>query len=151
MRARGCCPAHLAYCEQFWKARGKSTLQAVARLCLLTDNVQNRVNKLCTLGVVTLGPVVASAGLSEDEVVRTKHLSVRAGPDGVHGAWFQVHQDGSWNVTTCNGKTGRQQLSVSTTELLPWAARHNKERHSPPLASLKYTLTRSSCKSESPW
>ena len=47
-----------------------------------------------TLGVVTLGPVVPGPGLAEHEVVRPEDLAEGAGPDGVHGAGLQVHQDG---------------------------------------------------------
>ena len=41
------------------------TLQAVAVLSLLADDIKNSVNELGALGVVTLGPVVASARLRE--------------------------------------------------------------------------------------
>ena len=39
------------------------TLQAVAGLSLLAHDVQHRVNQLCALCVVALGPIVARAGL----------------------------------------------------------------------------------------
>jgi hypothetical protein len=42
------------------------TLQAVAALCLLTHDIKDTVNELCTFGVVPLCPVVARAGLSKD-------------------------------------------------------------------------------------
>ena len=73
---------------EFWKALGAPTLQAVTGLCLLADYIQNRVDELCALCVVTLGPVVTGAGLAKDEVVRTEHLSIWTGPDGVHGTGF---------------------------------------------------------------
>ena len=47
---------------------------------------------------MSLGPVVASSRLSEDEVVRSEDLSERSGSDGVHGTGLQVNQDGSGNV-----------------------------------------------------
>ena len=46
-----------------------STLKAVTALCLLTADIKHAVNQLGALGVVTLGPVVAGACLSEDKVV----------------------------------------------------------------------------------
>ena len=45
------------------------TLQAVARFGFLTDNVKDGVYQLSTFGVVALGPVVTSTGLSKDKVI----------------------------------------------------------------------------------
>ncbi|KAF3835620.1 hypothetical protein F7725_028178 [Dissostichus mawsoni] len=39
-------------------------LKAVTALCLLPHNIQDRVHQLCTLCVVTFGPVVASTTLA---------------------------------------------------------------------------------------
>ena len=50
------------------------TLQAVTAFSLLADDVQNRVNQLSTLSVVTLGPVVAGTSLAEHKVVRAEDL-----------------------------------------------------------------------------
>ena len=51
-----------------------------------------------TFGVMSFGPVVSGAGLSEDEVVGAENLSERSGADRVHGAGLQVDQDGAGNV-----------------------------------------------------
>merc|ERR1712061_772341 len=75
------------------------SLKAVATFSFLSDNIKDGVDELGTLGVVTLGPVVTSTGLSEDEVVWSEELSEWAGSDRVHGAWLKIHEDGSWNVT----------------------------------------------------
>ena len=45
-----------------------------------------------TFGVVSLGPVVAGATLSEDEVVRAEDLTIGAASHRVHCAWLEVHQ-----------------------------------------------------------
>ena len=49
--------------------------------------------KHCTFGVVTLGPVVSSTGLSEDEIVGSENSSERAGPDRVHRPGFKIEKD----------------------------------------------------------
>ena len=41
-------------------------LQAVATLGPLADHVENTIDELCTLGVVSLRPVVSRTALSED-------------------------------------------------------------------------------------
>jgi len=78
-------------------------LKAVATLSLLTDNIEDGVNELSTLGVVTLGPVVTSTGLTEDEVVGSEELTEGTSTDGVHGAGLEIHEDGAGNVTTAGG------------------------------------------------
>ncbi len=52
---------------------------------------------------MALGPVVTSASLSEDEVVWSEELTERSGSHGVHGSWFKVHEDGSWDVSAASG------------------------------------------------
>jgi hypothetical protein len=56
-------------------------LEAIAALSLLSGDVENGVDELSSLGVMTLGPVVTSTGLSEDEVVWSEELSERSGSD----------------------------------------------------------------------
>ena len=58
---------------------------------------------LLTLSVVSLGPVVPGSGLPEHEVVRPEDLAEGPGPDGVHGAGLQVHQDGPGHVLPAAG------------------------------------------------
>jgi hypothetical protein len=49
---------------------------------------------------VTLGPVVTSSGLTENEVIGTEKLTEWSGTDGVHGTGFQVHKDSTRNITS---------------------------------------------------
>jgi len=78
-------------------------LEAVASFGFLSDDVEDGVDEFGSFGVMSLGPVVSSSGLSEDEVIRSEELSERSGSDGVHGSGFQVHQDGSGNVSSSGG------------------------------------------------
>ena len=71
------------------------TLEAVAGLGFLADDVEDGVDELGTLGVVTLGPVVTGTGLSEDEVVWAEELTEGSSTDGVHGTWLEIHEDGA--------------------------------------------------------
>lgn len=79
------------------------TLEAVTGLSLTTDNIDDVVNQLSTLSVVTLGPVVTSTRLAEDEVVGTEKLTERTGTDGVHGTGLKVNQDSTGNVLVIAG------------------------------------------------
>jgi hypothetical protein len=74
------------------------TLKAVAALGFTTNDIENLVDKLSTLSVMSLSPVVTSAGLTEDEVVGSEELAERTSTDGVHGTWLQIDKDGTRNI-----------------------------------------------------
>ena len=78
-------------------------LKAVAALSLLADNVEDGVDELSTLSVVTLGPIVTSTGLTEHEVVRAEELAEGTGTDGVHGTGLEVHKNSAGNVSSTGG------------------------------------------------
>jgi hypothetical protein len=70
-------------------------LEAVTALGLLAHDVEHGVDELGALSVVALGPVVASAGLAEDEIVEAEDLAEGTRAHGVHGAGLEVHEDGA--------------------------------------------------------
>merc|ERR1719402_540034 len=71
------------------------SLEAVARLGLLSNHVQDGVYQLGALCVVPLGPVVSSSGLPEHEVVGTEELAEGTRADRVHRSGLQVHENGA--------------------------------------------------------
>ena len=79
------------------------SLEAIAAFGFLSDDIEDGVDELSTFGVVALGPVVTSTGLTEDEVVWSEELTEGASSDGVHGSGFEVHEDGSWDVSASSG------------------------------------------------
>jgi len=79
------------------------TLEAIAAFSFLSDDVEDGVNEFSTLSVVSLGPVVTSSGLAEDEVIGSEELSERSSSDGIHGSGFEVHKDGSGDVSASSG------------------------------------------------
>lgn len=74
------------------------TLEAVTGLSLATDNIDDLVDELSTLGVVTLGPVVTGTRLAENKVVGTEELAKGTSANGVHGTGFQVDEDGTGDI-----------------------------------------------------
>jgi hypothetical protein len=78
-------------------------LEAVAVLGLLAHDVEHGVDELGALGVVALGPVVAGAGLAEDEIVGAEDLAEGARAHGVHGAGLEVHEDGARDEAAAAG------------------------------------------------
>jgi len=79
------------------------TLEAITTFSFLSNDIEDGVNKLSTFGVVTLGPVVTGTSLSENEVVWSEELTEWSSSDRVHGSWFEIHKDGSWNVSSTGG------------------------------------------------
>jgi len=76
------------------------SLEAIATFSFLSNNIENGVDEFSTFGVMTLGPVVTSTGLSENEVVGSEELTERSSSDGVHGTRLKIHKNGSWDVST---------------------------------------------------
>jgi hypothetical protein len=79
------------------------TLEAVAAFSFLSDNVEDGVDEFSTFSVMTLGPVVTSTSLAENEVIGSEELTEWSSSDGVHGSWLKVHKDGSWDESTTSG------------------------------------------------
>lgn len=79
------------------------TLKTVTVLGFLSNNVKNGINKLCSLSVVTLGPVVTSTRLAKHKVIRPEDLAIGTGPNAVHGTRLKVHEHSTRHKST----TGR--------------------------------------------
>jgi len=79
------------------------SLEAITAFSFLSGDIEDGVDKLSSLGVVTLGPVVSSAGLSEDKVVRSEELTEGSCSDGVHGSGLKIHEDGSGDIPASSG------------------------------------------------
>lgn len=79
------------------------TLKAVAALSLTTDDIKDLVNKLSTLSVMSLSPVVTSARLTEDKVVGTEELTEGTSTDSIHGTWLQIDEDSARNILVAGG------------------------------------------------
>lgn len=57
-------------------------------------DVKNGVDKLSSLGVMPLGPVITThIQLPEQEVIQAENLSVWPGSDTIHGTQFQIHEN----------------------------------------------------------
>jgi len=79
------------------------TLEAIAAFSFLSNDIENRIDEFGTFGVMTFGPVVTGTSLSENEVVGSEELTEGPSSDGVHGSGFEIHEDGTGNVTSTGG------------------------------------------------
>jgi len=94
---------HTRSCTTTQRVGDLESLEAVASFSFFSDHIEYWVNKLGTFGIMTFGPVVSGSGLAKDEVIRSEKLTERSSSNGIHGSWFQIHKDCSWNITTTSG------------------------------------------------
>jgi hypothetical protein len=74
------------------------TLQAVTALSLAANHVNDLVDQLGTLSVVTLSPVVTGTSLTEHKVVRAEEAAERTSADGIHGTGLEIDEDSARNI-----------------------------------------------------
>ena len=74
-------------------------------------------HELSALCVVSLGPVVASPRLSEDEVVWAEDLAEGAGAHRVHGAGLQIHKDGTGHVFAAWNRDNQRLREVKSCKM----------------------------------
>jgi hypothetical protein len=93
----------------------EETLETSALISELSDSVEAKINDFLTDGVVTSGEVVGSIFLSGDELLWVEELSVGTGSDFIDNGWFEIKEDGSWDVLsgTSLGEEGVE--SIITT------------------------------------
>mmetsp|Transcript_20232 Transcript_20232/g.46851 ORF Transcript_20232/g.46851 Transcript_20232/m.46851 type:complete len:400 (-) Transcript_20232:106-1305(-) len=76
------------------------TLKHITSLSLLTHHLHDSIHKLGALRVVTLGPVVTSAALTEHKVVRAEKGSKSSRTNCIHCSRLEIGQHSAWDVTT---------------------------------------------------
>jgi hypothetical protein len=79
------------------------TLEAVTAFSFTTNDIKDLVNKLSTLGIMTLGPVVSSTGLTKDKVVWSEKLTEWTSSDCIHGSGLQINKHGTRNELVSRG------------------------------------------------
>jgi hypothetical protein len=90
------------------------TLEAIATFGFFSNDVEDGVDEFSSFGIVTFSPVVSCSGLSENEVVWSVELTEWSSSDGIHGSWFKIHEDSSWNVSSSSGFI---EINVDSLEL----------------------------------
>jgi hypothetical protein len=73
------------------------TLEAVAALSFASHDIEDLIDQLGTLSVVTLCPIITSTRLAENEVVGAEELSEQSSADRVHGTGLQIDENSTRN------------------------------------------------------
>jgi hypothetical protein len=98
----------------------KETLETSALIGKLSDSVEAEINDFLTNGVMSSGEVVGGVFLSGDELLWMEELSVGSGSDFIDNGWFEIEEDGSWNVlsSTSLGEEGVESIITTTDGLV---------------------------------
>src|SRR5690606_4210392 len=95
--------SHTRACTTSKRVGNLETLEAIARFCFLSYNIQDGIDQFSSLSVVSLGPVVSSSSLAKDKVIGAEELAKRSSTDRVHSSRLQVHKHGTWHVLSSLG------------------------------------------------
>jgi hypothetical protein len=79
------------------------SLKGIAGFGFFTDDIEDGFAEFLTFSVVSFGPVVTSTRLTENEVIWTEELTILTSTDGIHGTWFKIDKDSTWNVFATSG------------------------------------------------
>jgi len=73
-------------------------LKTITALSLFSNNIQNIVDQLSALSVMSFGPIVACTALAKDKVVRTEEFSIWPSSNRIHGSRLQINKNSSWDI-----------------------------------------------------
>lgn len=111
-------------------------LHAIMVLNLTTSNIENRINQLHPLSIMTFDPTVSGIGLTKDEMAKAKDPPIRPRSDTVHSSDPKIHENNpNFHLVYCPmyltlDKLGIWPLShFNTLEILAWWSTFPQQRH----------------------
>ena len=87
-----------------------------------SDSVEDKVDDFLTNGVVTSGVVVGGIFFTSDQLFWVEELSVGTSTDFINNSWFQIDEDGTWDVfaSTSFREKGVEGVITTTNGLVRW-------------------------------
>ena len=100
----------------------EETLETSALIGKLSDSVEAEINDFFTDGVMSSGEVVSSIFFTGDKLFWMEQLSVGSGSDFIDNGWFEIEEDGSWDVFTSTslGEEGVESVVTTTDRFIGW-------------------------------
>jgi hypothetical protein len=100
----------------------EETLETSALIGELSDSVEAEINDFFTNGVMSSGEVVSSIFFTGDELLWMEELSVGSGSDFIDDCWFEIEEDGSWDVLTSTslGEESVESVITTTDRFIGW-------------------------------
>ena len=91
-------------------------LEAIAAFGLATHHVKDLIHQLCTLSIMTLGPVVTSTRLTKDKVIGSEKLAERTSADSIHGTRFEIDEDCTGDIFVVRRLAKGELIFMSRTD-----------------------------------
>jgi len=100
----------------------EETLETCALIRELSDSIEAEIDDFLTNGVMSSGEVVGSIFFTGDELLWVEQLSVGSGSDLIDNGWFEIEEDGSWDVFTSTslGEEGVEGIVTTTDGFIGW-------------------------------
>ena len=97
-------------------------LETSTLISQLSDSVEDKVDNFLTNGVVTTGVVIGGIFFTGDELFWVEKLSVSTSSDLIDDSWFQIDEDGTWNMlaSTSLGEEGVEGVVTTSDGLVGW-------------------------------
>jgi hypothetical protein len=81
----------------------QETLKTSAVVGELSDSVETEIDDFLTNGVMSSGEVVGGIFFTGDKLFWVEQLSVSTCSDFIDDSWFEIQENGSWNVLSSSG------------------------------------------------
>jgi len=100
----------------------EETLETSALIGKLSDSIEAEIDDFFTDGVMSSGEVVGSIFFTGDKLLWMEQLSVGSGSDFIDNGWFEIEEDGSWDVLTSTGlgEEGVESIITTTDGFIGW-------------------------------
>ena len=87
-----------------------------------SDSVEDKVDDFLTNGVVTSGVVIGGIFFTSDKLFWMEELSVSTSTDFINNSWFQINEDGTWDMfaSASFGKESVEWIITTANGLVRW-------------------------------
>jgi hypothetical protein len=94
----------------------EETLETCALISKLSDSVETEINDFLTNGVMASGEIVGSIFFTRDKLLWMEELSVSTGSNFIDDGWFEIEENGSWDMLTSTslGEEGVESIITTT-------------------------------------
>jgi predicted TIM-barrel enzyme len=100
----------------------QKSLKTGALISEFSGSVEDQIDQFLADGVVTSGVVVGGIFFSGDKLFWVEKLSVSTGSDFINNSWFQIDENGPWNVLAGSGfrEKGVERIITASDCFVGW-------------------------------
>jgi len=100
----------------------QETLKTGTLISQFSDSVEDKVDNFLTNGVVTSGVVIGGIFFTGDQLFWMEELTVSTSSDFINDSWFQINENGTWDMfaSTSFGEEGVEGVITTTDGFIGW-------------------------------